>query len=70
MKEKILSYFITTVVKTFLSSLTPQQIKRELDKLLDRIEDLVQDSENQLDDSLLPVLRFVRDVFDVPDDQI
>jgi hypothetical protein len=67
MKEKILTYIISTVVEVFLSSLSEDQIKRELDRFIDRMEELISDSSNQLDDGLLPVLKFFREVFDVPD---
>lgn len=72
MKEKILSYAITKLVSAFLSGLSAQQIKVQLDHLIDHLEDLIQDSSNNLDNSLLPVIKFVRDVFDIPDypDQI
>lgn len=67
MKEKILNFVIARIVETLLGNLSSQQIKGELDRLIDRLEVLIADSSNTMDDQLLPVVRFVRDTFDVPD---
>ena len=67
MKDKILSFVISQVVQSLLGNLSSQQIKAELDRLIDRFEDLIADSSNTLDDQLMPVIKFVRDAFDVPD---
>lgn len=67
MKEKILTFVISQVIQAFLGNLTHQQIKVELDKLIDRLEVLIASSENTLDDSVLPIVKFIRDAFDIPD---
>ena len=67
MKEKILKLVVTKVIEAFLGSLNHQQIKVELDHWIDRIESYVENSENKIDDTVLPVLKFARELFDVPD---
>lgn len=63
MKEKILSYVVTLL----LSSLSAEEMKHLLDRAIDIVEQKVADSESQVDDILLPVLRLVREVLSIPD---
>lgn len=67
MREKILSLVISKIVEMILGSLTQEQTKHELDRLIDRLEELIASTETQLDDALMPALRFMREVIDVPD---
>lgn len=67
MKEKILKYVVQTIIENFLGNLNEQEIREELDHWIDRIELRIEQSENQLDDSILPVLRFARTLFGIPD---
>jgi len=67
MKDKILTFVISQIVQAFLGNLSHQQIKVELDKLIDRLEELIASSENTLDDGFMPIVKFIRDAFDIPD---
>jgi len=52
-----------------LSFLTTEQLKKFADMAFDFIEDAIQESENQYDDTLiLPVIKRLRDAFNIPDD--
>ena len=66
MDKKLLLQTLVNVVMTFAS---PQVMRALVDGILDIIEDAVEKSENQIDDTIvLPVCRQVREVFNVPDD--
>lgn len=67
MKEKILQYLIGNILSTFLANLDQEELKIHLDNIIDNIEITVTRSENKYDDSILPILRFARDLFDIPD---
>lgn len=63
---------LLNVLKSLLSIalqfLTDEQLKTFADMAFDFIEDAVQESENTYDDALvLPVIRRLRDAFDIPD---
>lgn len=60
MREQIRNWAINFIVGTILNSLSPEQIKREIDRAIDRIEELILDSDNTLDDNILPVLNMLR----------
>lgn len=59
-REKIRDFAINIIVNTLLSSLSADQISREINRALDRLEELILDSSNTLDDSLLPALEMLR----------
>lgn len=67
MKEKLLNFIVSKLIIQFLSSLSPKDLKIYLDKMIDEIELYVQTTENKIDDNLLPVLKFTRDLFSIPD---
>lgn len=67
MKDTIIQYLISNLLASFLKTLNPEQLKVQLDNLIDSIEIHVQQTENPYDDNLLPVLRFCRDFFAIPD---
>jgi hypothetical protein len=49
--------------------LNPEVLKDVVDKLLDYVEEKIEDSETQIDDKLaLPLIAMVREAFDIPDD--
>jgi hypothetical protein len=65
MKNKILMF----VVSQLLEMLNPEVLKDVVDKLLDYVEEKIEDSETQIDDKLaLPLIAMVREAFDIPDD--
>lgn len=67
MKDKIFSFVLAKLIDLLLGSMTEEQVKREMDRLIDRLEELIIESENTIDDNLLDLLKFVRDAFNVPD---
>lgn len=67
MKEKIINYLVSTLITNFLQSLSPGDLRVTLDKYIDIVEDYVASTGNQVDDNLIPVLAFARDLFGIPD---
>jgi hypothetical protein len=66
-KEKMLDYIVSTVLSNFLKALKPDEIRIVLDRWIDVVEEAIERSDNEFDDHLLPVLKFVRDFFAIPD---
>lgn len=66
-KDRMIEFVVNQVISNFLKALDPEQLKVVLDRWIDVVEQAVQDSESKLDDNLLPILRFVRDFFAIPD---
>ena len=59
---------IAKLIELLLGMLTPELLKKVVDKMLDIIEDAVVSSENLVDDKIvLPLCRLIRDTFDIPD---
>lgn len=59
---------IKMLVASLKAMLTPDQVKKVLDKAFDAVEEKVADSETQWDDVIvLPLLKALRDALDVPD---
>lgn len=64
MKKKLFMALMGLVVER----LTEENMKKIADKALDYIEDRVEGTENTFDDkAILPIIRKVRQAFDVPD---
>lgn len=60
-------YIITQLINNFIKSLNVSDLQKFLDNLIDNVENTIQESDNKLDDSLLPGLRLVRELFNIPD---
>lgn len=67
MKNKLLEYLFPLLVKALLNSFDLNDIKRELDAFIDRLENRIELSDSKVDDSLLPLIYALRNVFDIPD---
>lgn len=67
MKKSMIVYIITTLINNFVKSLDVKDLQQFLDNLIDSVEDTIANSENKLDDALLPGLRLVRELFNIPD---
>jgi len=67
MKQSMIIYIVTTLINNFVKSLDIKDLQKFLDNLIDSVEDTIATSENKLDDSLLPGLRLVRELFNIPD---
>lgn len=67
MKKSMIQYIVTTLLNQFIKSLDIEDMQRWLDKLIDSLESTVQESPNKIDDSILPGLRLVRELFNIPD---
>jgi len=67
MKKSMIIYIVTTLINNFVKSLDIKDLQKFLDNLIDSVEDTIAKSENKLDDSLLPGLRLVRELFNIPD---
>jgi hypothetical protein len=66
-KGNILRFVIEKLVIALLDYCKPDEIKVLLDEAIDFVEHKIETSPNGFDDTLLPVLKVVRDVFDIPD---
>lgn len=61
MKEKI----IATLINILLDMLSPEIISKAVNSAVDKIEELVEDSETEYDDRVvIPVLQMIRDLID------
>ena len=61
MKEKI----IATLINILLDLLSPEIISKAVNSAVDKIEELVEDSETEYDDRVvIPVLQMIRDIID------
>jgi len=67
MKKSMIIYIVTTLINNFVKSLDIKDLQKFLDNIIDSVEDTIATSENKLDDSLLPGLRLVRELFNIPD---
>jgi len=67
MKKSMIIYIITQLINNFIKSLNVSDLQKFLDNLIDNVENTIQESDNKLDDSLLPGLRLVRELFNIPD---
>ena len=64
MKEQLLLMLINALI----GMLTPELLRELADKVIDFAEEKVEDSETKIDDWLvLPVVKMVRDTFNIPD---
>lgn len=64
MKKKLIELLLNAVL-TFLSD---EQLKEFADKLLDFVEDAVEQSGTSLDDAIiLPICKKIREAFGIPD---
>jgi hypothetical protein len=64
MKSQLAQMLLTAL----FTVLTPDNLKKFVDAGLDAIEDLVQESENKVDDAVvLPICKVIRTTFNVPD---
>ena len=67
MKKSMIVYIMTTLINQFIKSLNIEDLQRFLDSLIDSIENTIEQSETKYDDTLLPGLRLIRELFNIPD---
>jgi hypothetical protein len=67
MRTRIMELLLPTLVQAMVNSFGEEYVKYNLDKFLDTIEDRIAASETKVDDALLPLLKAVRNIFDIPD---
>ena len=67
MKQTIINYFLPVLIKSALNSFSAEQIKVYLDHQIDRLEKHIIDSSTSIDDAFLPVIKTLREAFDLPD---
>ena len=59
---------VTQIINLLLGLVNKEQYKLIVDKLIDAIEDVVEKSDNKIDDALvLPLCVKLREILDVPD---
>lgn len=66
-KNKMIDFVVAQVIASFLKAIDSEHLKAVLDGLIDQVEEYIVKSPNTLDDNLLPVLKFARDFFAIPD---
>ena len=60
---------VSQIISTVLSLLPKEKFKEIVDALLDVIEDKIEASETKIDDMvILPLIKKVRELLDIPDD--
>jgi len=60
---------IAKLIELLLGMLSPELLKRAVDMILDIFEDMIAETENQLDDKIiLPILGMIRETFNIPDE--
>jgi hypothetical protein len=66
-RDRMIDFVVSKVIASLLASLDPSSLKVMFDRWIDAAEDAIEASPNKIDDQLLPILRFVRDFFAIPD---
>lgn len=69
MRKDMLLLIITSLLNQFVANLDVDDLRDFLDGVIDAIESTVEKSENKLDDSMLPGLRLVRELFGIQDSE-
>lgn len=67
MRENLIRYFLPVIIKAVLNSFSIEQIKLWLDAQIDTLEEYIAASPSSVDDAFLPVIKVVRETFDLPD---
>ena len=59
---------IVKLIEMLLKLLTPEMLRMVADKILDFVEEKVEDTGTTIDDKLvLPIIKMIRDTFDIED---
>jgi hypothetical protein len=66
-QRKLISVVLPSLVEHALSAFPKARVRLYLDSLIDEVEERIISSDTEIDDALLPLLVFVREVFDIPD---
>lgn len=67
-KRQLVQLILTRIVSELIEKLDEEVLKGFLDRLLDWLEALIMSTDTKLDDvTLLPLLKHVRDAFEIPD---
>jgi len=67
-KRQLVQLILTRIVSELIEKLDEDILKGFLDRLLDWLENLIKSTDTKLDDvTLLPLLKHVRDAFEIPD---
>lgn len=62
---------LQAIVALLASVLTKENLKLVADAMLDVVEDIVQKTDNSIDDKLvLPAVQRIREAFDIPDNDL
>lgn len=68
MQSILLKMFMPIVIKILTDLMSPENLQKYGDKLFDYLEDLIKDTETDIDDKLaLPVIQAIREAFNIPD---
>ena len=64
MKERI----IQVLIKVILNMVTPENVRKGFDDVLDMLENYVEKTDREYDDNIiLPLTELIRKAFDIPD---
>ena len=65
--DSVKIWMAQTLLSALLTQLDSKLIKGFIDAGLDKVEDMIAESETKVDDVALPLLARIREIFDVPD---
>lgn len=66
MKEKLILFMLPTLVKSLLNMFDIEDIRIYLDKRITELEDHITNTPNKVDDALLPVIKSIRQILNIP----
>lgn len=67
MRDRLIMFILPTFIKALFNTFEIDELKQEIDKFIDRLENRITLSETKFDDALLPVIYMVRNILDIPD---
>jgi hypothetical protein len=66
-QRKLISVVLPALVEQAISSFPKVRVRLYLDSLIDEVEERIISTDTEMDDALLPLLVFIREVFEIPD---
>lgn len=67
MRDQLIKWILPTIIDSLLHAFPNATIKLWLDDMIDLFEVRIEQSESEIDDMLLPAVKAIRELFDIPD---
>lgn len=67
MKTKIIELVLPAIINALMAAFPEDQIRKMLDGLIDIVEEKIAESDSRIDDAALPLIKLVREFFNIPD---